>query len=1007
MPTLQKNDNSRIDEHYDDVFNNSKQLSDAEKSSFNDIVNNYDQTADSSNEDAAIERAKQASDVVDEQENGTSGSWMNNVTGRKSQGGGKFSLKKSGGPVGIIISLVLGLAGTTSFFGGPGLLIVNLAEKINEKFNYQLTSMDIRTKSIINAKIKNATTGICSPVSIRCKFATFSDKEIANFKKAGIEIEVDSNTAITGRNKISSMSFEGKPIDPGSFTSQMKNNIRFNAAVKQAFNPKFAGFTDKVFNKVATKLRISKKSPFTDADRASDETRLKRIEEDTKNGRSTGVIDTPDDCDAKCQDTKTKQEELNKAAGDSSSGGDSQTSRAMRELDAGDVSKSAASIAGSAASIIKVTGLIDNACTVYGMFKAVSMGAKVIRAAQMARFAMIFLTTASMIKAGDAQADDVSYLGTMLTQTYKTTVDGKEVLTKGATDSFGYRYTAFGDKGIASDTNAMQALAAAGTTGKLAGTLEAVMGVFGNNRKTADTTCGVNNNPFVQGASFVVGVLMWIVPGGQAVGAAKIALQAVLAAATFAAQMFLPALLADMVAGRLIDKNTVGETAGNFIVSGSGHFHSKLAQGGGNAPLRRKQAAKYGQESEVIAQEYRALDQYTHSPFDASNPSTFLGSIYSRFAPFFATAPSSLLQLSSIPTTIVGSTFSNLIPKASADESDYAECKDPEYADIELATDPFCNPVFGIPVELLSDDPNTINTRLLDQGLIDGTTGEPVGNYVTFVANCIDRDIPIGSTGEDSTSDSGEGCFIADKTSGFTKEEQTVIDMYVHYIDQRINYTMENGYESASTGDPGSTFGPGPLSSDTCPAGTETVAGLNKGWEKDNGEEVAITLCAIPDTTAEINPGWTDEKYQGTASKGIGKIVVNAKAAQSVLEASRAYIRDSGGDKLSASVGYRSVYEQCSFFQSGRNTYSTSQQDYYDKYCKPNESWLRYPTGNWTTNVVVSNHMMGYSIDFKGASMEWMRKCMKDSGTNRCFGFYDDVNQAGNGDLPHFTYKPI
>ena len=107
MPTLQKNDNSRIDEHYDDVFNNSKQLSDAEKSSFNDIVNNYDQTADSSNEDAAIERAKQASDVVDEQENGTSGSWMNNVTGRKSQGSGKFSLKKSGGPVGIIISLVL------------------------------------------------------------------------------------------------------------------------------------------------------------------------------------------------------------------------------------------------------------------------------------------------------------------------------------------------------------------------------------------------------------------------------------------------------------------------------------------------------------------------------------------------------------------------------------------------------------------------------------------------------------------------------------------------------------------------------------------------------------------------------------------------------------------------------------------------------------------------------------------------------------------------------------
>lgn len=1002
MPTLQKNDNSRIDEHYDDVFNNSKRLSDAEKSSFDDTASNYDQTADASAEDAAIGRAKQASDAVDEQENSTSGSWMNNVTGSKSRGGSKFSLKKSGGPVGIIISLVLGLAGVTSFFGGPSLLIVNLAEKINEKFNYQLTTMDIRTKKIIDAKIKNTTTGICSPVSIRCKYATFSDKEIANFKKAGIEVETDSKTAITGRNKITSMSFEGKPIAPANFVSEMKTNTRFNLAVKQGFNPKFAGFTDSVFNKVATKLRISKRAPFTDADGVSDETRLKRIEEDTKNGRSTGSIDVTDDpnCDAKCQSEKSgTQSDLDKAASEAGDGAESQTSKALRELDAADFSK----LAGSATSIIKVTGVVDNACSVYGMFKAVSMGAKVIRGAQMARFAMVFLTTASMIKAGDAKADDVSYLGTMLTQTYRTQVDGQSVLTKAATDSFGYRYTAFGDKGIASDTNAMQALVGAGATGKLDGVMATVLGLLGGNTRAADSTCKINNNFFVQGASFVVGVLLWIIPGGQAVSLAKIGVQAGIAAATFAAQLLLPALLADMIAGRLVDKNTVGETAGNFIVSGSGHLHSQLAQGGGNAPLRAKQAARYVSQTEAVAQEYRTLDQATHSPFDASNPSTFLGSIYSRFAPFFASTPSTILQLSSIPTAIVGSTFANLTPRASADESDFQECKDPDYVAIGVATDPFCNPIFGVPLELAGDDPNAINTRLLNQGLIDETSGEPVGAYVDFVKNCIDRQIPIGSTGEDSTSDMGESCFITDKTTGLTTQEQTTVDMYIHYIDQRVNFTMENGYSSSSTGQATSTIG---ASTDVCPAGTETVAGLTKGWEKNTGNEVAITLCAIPDTTAQVNPGWTNEQYQGTSSKGIDKIVVNAKAAQSVLEAARAYKRATGGT-LSASVGYRSVYEQCSFFQSGRNTYSSSQKEYYDKYCKPNESWLQYPTGSWTTNVVVSNHMMGYSIDFTGASMAWMRQCMKDSGINRCFDFYDDVNQSGNGDLPHFTYDPV
>ncbi|OYW86297.1 hypothetical protein B7Z17_00700, partial [Candidatus Saccharibacteria bacterium 32-49-10] len=105
-----------------------------------------------------------------------------------------------------------------------------------------------------------------------------------------------------------------------------------------------------------------------------------------------------------------------------------------------------------------------------------------------------------------------------------------------------------------------------------------------------------------------------------------------------------------------------------------------------------------------------------------------------------------------------------------------------------------------VPLELAGDDPNAINTRLLNQKLIDNITGEPVGAYADFVKNCIDREIPIGSSGEDSTADMGESCFIPDKTTGLTVQEQTTVDMYVHYIDQRVNDTMENGYTSSTTG---------------------------------------------------------------------------------------------------------------------------------------------------------------------------------------------------------------
>ena len=52
--------------------------------------------------------------------------------------------------------------------------------------------------------------------------------------------------------------------------------------------------------------------------------------------------------------------------------------------------------------------------------------------------------------------------------------------------------------------------------------------------------------------------------------------------------------------------------------------------------------------------------------------------------------------------------------------------------------------------------------------------------------------------------------------------------------------------------------------------------------------------------------------------------------------------------------------------------------------------------------------MMGYSIDFTDQSENWMRQCMQGDtdGTkdNRCFGFWDEVNQSGNGDTPHFTF---
>ncbi len=197
----------------------------------------------------------------------------------------------------------------------------------------------------------------------------------------------------------------------------------------------------------------------------------------------------------------------------------------------------------------------------------------------------------------------------------------------------------------------------------------------------------------------------------------------------------------------------------------------------------------------------------------------------------------------------------------------------------------------------------------------------------------------------------------------------------------------------------------------TCPTpGSTLVEGLTQGFDKDTGEEKTITLCAITGTSAQINATWKNAKYMGAASKGISEIIVNSDAAPFLIAANNKF-EEKYGKGLSASIGYRSIYEQCSFFVGGKNHYSTNgdvQKNAYNKYCKPNLSWLKSPLGNWNTNVVISNHMMGYSIDFTDQSEAWMRQCMNGDTDgkkdNRCFGYWDDVNQSGKGDLPHFTF---
>jgi len=192
-------------------------------------------------------------DNVKNAEDNPNSDWKNNVSGEKpdtKKVGGRFSFIKKKGPLTTIILTVVGGGIGIGGLLSPGLLIVNLKEMMVGKFNAQLTSMDIRTNKILKNKTLG-NFGVCtSVISIACKYSSMSDKQIANFKKAGIDIEIDESKTILGRNKPSKLTFEGDVITPEKFSSELATNTKFRAAVKKGYNPLFAGFADKIGNKV-------------------------------------------------------------------------------------------------------------------------------------------------------------------------------------------------------------------------------------------------------------------------------------------------------------------------------------------------------------------------------------------------------------------------------------------------------------------------------------------------------------------------------------------------------------------------------------------------------------------------------------------------------------------------------------------------------------------------------------------------------------------------------------
>lgn len=649
---------------------------------------------------------------------------------------------KKGGPAGFIIgSLLTGFAFFSSF-AGPAGVVSQLSEQLTEKFNYQDVSASVRTKKIINMKKKGPDNlyglitkqdkklGFVGPKGRATRFGTVSDKMIARMQANGVEVKTEPT--FFGKKRVTEVIVNDSSLPGGkkviTSASELtdfanKNTVFFDKIVASGrgkFGLWFDGPAGKI--KQAMSLKFERLKSKLSSDTEGDETgtkkksNLKDLDENLESAVKEGV---PDEA--------TIRSKIN------TEGADPDAIKSLNEaVDESELTKKNGF--NSSEGVNKVLGVVDKVsdlCSVYNIINGVEYLTKVVKAVQLARYASKFLATAAALKAGDATEEEVAYFANKLTATQPITknINGRQELisyTPTAMDSQGMYYVMTGLMGVpnestkqfqlgVNDNRLMNAFYA--TKNKI----NEVVKEFGWNFNITQF-CHLMDAPIVAGVGLIAGIAACLALGPVCLGAISVggvAFEFVKAAGFELGKVWLSDQIQKSFGGSYVTKKTQGEDAGNALVAGSGYLMSKNATAGGNMPLTKTQALAYMQaRDDYIAQRGEYI-RATHSPFDITTRHTMMGSVFNKAMPYMAKMQSFAGKITAIAR--IGFGFINdLTPGANAlSEAEknqlrskaFDVCTDFNYsnfADVDrdgvrdVALDPYCNWVVGIPVRELN-----------------------------------------------------------------------------------------------------------------------------------------------------------------------------------------------------------------------------------------------------------------------------------------------------------------
>ena len=700
-------------------------------------------------------------------------------SGKSSPINGKLKLAKKFGPATGLTGVIVGL-GMLGLSFTPATLLINLKENLVKKFDLQNTSMNVRTNKIIAKKLANtATSGSCDVIKIACRFNRPSNRLLAQLEKGGITPKKGLNTiekkSLWPNTIPDTYEFTGSDgklvsVDAKNFSKTLASNDEFRAAFHKAYNPRFVGYADNIFNKVMARFGVTKKSSVSG-------------ENDSKKVKETINTETAGDSTPASEAAKTPGTAADEAV------------KGLLSEDLTAEAKSFEKRAGGKTDSVQIAAMIG--CVVLDVPGIVSKTARAYQMIQLVKYGFVFLSLADAIKSGDATPEAMSAAGSLLTDVFK---DKQGNLTNGAaTDGFGIKNGLFGDTSTSGFKKDYRDKTPGGSVGAKAGNISIV-----TSSPAIKSTCSaIGSNEATLAMQSVEAALApetlglsWLIIhgiGGIAAGAAAGGL--ISKAVEFVAPKIIDHIPVDKLLGLFmgdLTKDLKGEDVGNALVSGSANMMSQTANAGGNAPMSLNDALAYQQSTNEVNLAYAREDQATLSPMDASNPNTFMGSIATQLIPY----TSNLASVSGALTSF-GSIFNQSMSQISGLTSAASDanarqaltmCPDTSIANSGIAAGPFCDIQYGIPPQYLDENPETVIANLGAQ--INEDTGEPVdgSKLADWVANC-STGSTIGIT----------DCQITDQTSA---------EYSLYTIDHRIQVSMDEEPSADGTNSPSSATTP-------------------------------------------------------------------------------------------------------------------------------------------------------------------------------------------------------